>query len=252
MKTIKLQIEDALRYLERPGNSPEDVRKAIEILSHLARGKKGGDDLIEEIKSSKPSLQEGNIPWGSLNGLELVIAIGHEPGGGTSGERTWNTKLAKAMKVILDKYGAIVHIYYHKIKSYGARQRALASWIRNNVKSAFLCWELHYDAVKNPSANGHHFKYRGAKQWAVYTQDEWSNQYPHSNARNSYGDGPGLHHATSGNGSGFLKEMPCWALLTEPFFNSNPSERSFYKPRIEEIAFVFCAGAARFAKAKGK
>ena len=253
MKTKIQQIEDALWYLERPGQSPGDEAKAIEILSHIARGRKGGAELVKAIQTATPASQDpDDVPWQSLESLVLVIAVGHQPGGGTSGERTWNTKLAKAMKTLLESHGATVHIYFHKLKSYGARQRALAAWIRKNAKSAFLCWELHYDAVKNPAANGHHFKYRGAKEWAVFTQEEWSQQYPQSVARNSYGDGPGLHYALSGNGSGFLEEMPCWALLMEPFFNSNPAERTFYKPRIDEIAFVYCVGAARFAQFKGK
>lgn len=250
VKTVKQQVQDALWYLKRPGTSPEDEAKAIEILSHIAGGRVAGPKLAKAIESTTPPLDASGVPWGSLNGLTLVIGIGHEPGGGTSGEREWNTKVAKEMQTILESHGATVHIYFHKVKSYKVRQQRFAAFCKK--VGAFLCWELHYDAFRLPSANGHHFKYRGAKKWAVFTQQEFSKRYPQSVARNSYGDGPGLHHATSGNGSGFLRAMPCWALLPEPFFNSNPAERAFFKPRIGEIALVYCIGAARFAKSKGK
>lgn len=250
MKTIKQQVADALYYLERPGQAPGDEAKAIEILSHIARGKKGGAALVKAIRESKPTIDLSGVPWKSLKGLVLVIGIGHEPGGGTSGERTWNIKLAKIMKGILEEYGAIVHLYYHKVKSYTTRQKRFADFCKK-VK-AFLCWELHYDAFAKASANGHHFKYLGAKKFASFTQEEFSQRFPQSVARNSYGDGPGLHHATRGAGAGFLRKMPCWAMLPEPFFNSNPAERAFFKPKLNEIAFVYCVGAARFAQSQGK
>jgi len=247
-KTIQQQIEDALWYLERPGQSPGDEAKAIEILAHIARGKQEGPKLIEAIRSSNPAANDKNSVWQSLKGRVLVVAVGHEPGGGTTGERAWNTKLAQAMKALLESKGAIVHVYFHKLKSYGARQRALAGWIKANVPEAFICWELHYDAVSNKTVSGHHFKHLGAKELAQFTQEEWVANYPQSRPRY---DG-GLHHATNGNGSGFLSAMPCWAILTEPFFNSNPAEAAFFKPRIEEIAQIYCIAAARFAKFKGK
>lgn len=244
------QIEDALYYLERPGQAPGDEEKAINILSHIARGKKGGAALVKAIRESKPNTSTGLTAWKSLKGLVLVIGIGHEPGGGASGERAWNIKLARAMGTLLESYGATVHIYFHKVKNYRVRQERFAEFCEE--VGAWACWELHYDAVKNPAARGHHFKFRGARELAVFTQEEWSNRFPQSVARNSYGDGPGLHHATSGNGSGFLHRMPCWAMLPEPFFNSNPAERAFYKSLIDEIAFVYCLGMARFAQFKRK
>jgi N-acetylmuramoyl-L-alanine amidase len=250
MKTLRQQVADALWYLERPGQSPGDEAKAIEILGTVARGRKGGDELVKKIRESEPTINPSGVPWQSLKGLVLVIGIGHEAGGGASGERTWNTKVAKVMKGILESHGAIAHIYFHKVKSYTLRQNRFAAFCKK--VGAFLCWELHYDAFTKASANGHHFKYRGAKKFAVFTQEEFSQHYPQSVARNSYGDGPGLHHALKGNGSGFLKKMPCWAMLPEPFFNSNPAERAFFKPKINEIAFVYCIGATRFAQSEGK
>ena len=248
MRSLRQQVEDALYYLERPTPKEGDREKAIDILSSIARGKKAGAALVKAIRESNPTTNAAGVPWGSLKGLVLVIAIGHEPGAGASGERAWNGKLAKSMKKVLELCGATVYIYFHKVKSYSARQNKLGDYC--DLVGAFACWELHYDAYHKPSANGHHFKYLGAKKWALYTQEEWANHYPHSVARNSYGDGPGLHHATSGNGSGFVKRMPCWALLPEPFFNSNDAEREFFKPRIDEIAIIYCIGLARFANFK--
>lgn len=248
-KTIKQQIEDALWYLKKPGQSQEDENKAIEILSDIARGRKGGAALVETIEQAKPAFDTSGVPWGSLKGAELVIVIGHEPGGGAVGERTWNKKCAKHMKHILEIYGAKVFIYEHKLKSYGARQDAMAHWVRQNVPNCFIVWELHYDGYKpKPSAAGHHFKYRGAEKLAVFTQEEFSSRYPQSRPRFSNG----IHHATSGNGAGFLRKAPAWALLTEPFFITNPAEKAFFKDRHGEVALVYCVAAARFAQYKGK
>tara|TARA_R110000772_G_scaffold268565_1_gene396205 strand:- start:3836 stop:4627 length:792 start_codon:yes stop_codon:yes gene_type:complete len=259
-RSIQQQIEDTLWYLERPGQARGDEAKAIEILASIARGKKAGAALVDSIRRAKPTLEKplspwrskapwwSNAPWASVKGLTMVIAVGHEPGGGATGERAWNTKLAQAMKAILEGHGVTAHVYFHKLKAYGARQRALAAWIKANAPEAFLCWEIHYDAVANKTVSGHHFKYFGAKDFARLTQEEWVANYPQSRPRYD----AGLHHATSGNGSGFLSAMPCWAMLAEPFFNSNAAEAAFFKPRFEEIAYVYCVAAARFAKLKNK
>ena len=249
MRTKMQQVEDALWYLKKPGQSREDENKAIGILSALARGKKGGAELVEKIQNSKPTLDLSSVPWGSLKGLEIAVVIGHEPGGGASGERAWNKKCGAMMKRTLEKHGAKVLLYEHKIRAYGARQDAMRAAVKAALPNCFMVWELHYDGYKpRPAASGHHFKYLGAKDLARLTQEEFSNQYPQSRARFSNG----LHHCESGNGAGFLKKSPGWAILTEPFFVTNPAEKEFFKNRWGEISEIYCMSAARFAKLKGK
>ena len=252
-KTKEQQIEDALWYLERPGQAVGDEEKAINILASIARGKKGGAKLVKDIRESKPTLDLSTVPWSSLYGLELAIVIGHEPGAGAEGERVWNKKTAAFMKRILERHGAKVIIFEHKWRAYTRRQNVTMARIEAVLPDCFIVWELHYDGYKpRPEASGHHFKYRGAKMLAVYTQQGFSNQYPQSKARNSYGHGAGLHHCTSGDGAGFLQKAPGWAILTEPFFITNPAEKAFFKDKHEDIAMIYCIAAARFAKLKGK
>ena len=249
MKTLKQQIEDALWYLERPGQTEDDETKAIEILATIARGKKNGEKLVKAIQESEtPNERLHKTPWLSLEGLEIAVVPGHEPGGGAQGERTYNKKVGRFMKAILELHGAKVFYYEHKLKSYGARQRAMKKAVKGALPDCFIVFELHYDGYGKPVPSGHHFKYRGAKELAVFTNEEFENRFPQSRAR--YDNG--LHHCTSGDGSGFLRESPGWAILTEPFFITNPAEKVFFKGREEEIAEIYCVAAARFAKFKGK
>lgn len=188
-------------------------------------------------------------PWGSLQDKEIAIVIGHEPGGGAEGERSYNLKVANHMRSILATYGARVFVYQHSIKSYGARQRAMNEAVAAALPECFIVFELHFDAyIPRPEASGHHFKYRGAEALARFTQQEWVRRFPRSRPRVDNG----LHHCTTGNGSGFLKEAPGWAVLTEPFFITNSEEKSFFANRHKEIADVYCTAAAQFAELKGR
>jgi len=188
-------------------------------------------------------------PWGSLREKQIAIVVGHQPGGGAAGERNYNLKVANHMRSILATYGAEVFVYEHSIKSYGARQRAMKAAVAEALPECFIVFELHYDGyLPRPEAAGHHFKFRGAEALAKFTQQEWVRRFPRSRPRFDNG----IHHCTSGNGSGFLKEAPGWAILTEPFFITNAGEKAFFANRHKEIADVYCHAAARFAELKGR
>ena len=198
--------------------------------------------MIKERKDIPPG-----EPWGSLRDKQIAIVVGHQPGGGAVGERSYNKKVANHMRSILATYGAEVFVYEHSIKSYGARQRAMKAAVAEALPECFVVFELHYDGyLPRPSAAGHHFKYRGAEALAKFTQQEWVRRFPRSRPRFD----KGIHHCTSGNGSGFLREAPGWAILTEPFFITNAAEKAFFANRHREIANVYCHGAARFAELK--
>lgn len=177
-----------------------------------------------------------------LKGKQIAVIVGHQPGGGAAGEREFNKEVAEHMKGILEDLGADVFYYQHKLKSYGARQRAMAAAVKSEQPSSDVCIELHYDAVSYPGPAGHHFQYRGAKKLAEAIRDEFQKAYPDSKPRRDNG----IMHNTSDNGSGFLKAAPGWACLTEPFFRSNPEEWEFFKDKQREIAEVYCRGIARF------
>lgn len=241
---IKQKIELALYHLKNPLSCSKDKNVAVEILSKLVKGKRS-DEFIENLTmASSPYPRDIEKTLSPLQNRTFVIAVGHEVGAGALGERTWNKKLAKEMAAVMRSIGAKVFIYEHKIKSYSKRQNELAIFCKS--VGAFLCWELHYDSFKNKSVAGHHFKFLGAREWAEFTQQEWAATYPQSRARFS----KGVHHCKTGAGAGFLRKMPCWALLTEPFFNSNKIEGEFYKPRIKEIAMIYCVAAAKYVNLK--
>ena len=182
----------------------------------------------------------------SLNGVEVAIVIGHEPDGGAEGEREYNKRVAFHMSQMLRAAGAKVFYYEHTLKPYGARQKAMRKALRQSVPNCFIVWELHYDGYNDRSVAGHHFKYRGAKELAEFTQREFANRFPKSRARYD----AGLHHCTSGSGAGFLKAATGWAILPEPFFITNDDEAKFFEGKEKEIAEIYCIGGAKFTQLK--
>ena len=219
-------ITDALYYLR----VVDDTSKAIKILS--ARSQETQRPILAP---SSPTLDE------NLRGMQIAVVVGHEPGGGAKGERAWNIKVAKEMKIIGDLAGANVQIFHHKLKSYGARQAAMAKRIKKFDPDAVL--ELHYDSYpKRPSAHGAHFQYRGAENLAFAMRDEWHNAFPDSKLLRE----EGVMKNMRGNGAGFLRAMPVWAILCEPFFISNPEEAEFFKYRWVDVAETYLWGIARW------
>ncbi len=241
-KSLKDQVADALWYLKKPGTSPDDEAKAIDILSSIAFSKpKASVELKKIQKASLPSIK------GSLKGIEIALVIGHEPGGGASGERSWNIKCAKFLKRKLEKRGASVIIYYHKIRSYSARQNAMRSAVKRLQPNNKICIEFHYDAVSSKYPNGHHFQYVSTKGKLLASafRDQWQKRYPQSRTRRG---STGIYKNTKGNGAGFLKKAPGYATLLEPFFRSNPAEWAFFKDKHEEVSSVYDAAIVQFSK----
>ena len=243
MKALEQQVRDALYYLKKPGQNPADEAKAIEILSHVAFGKKEAKAKMKAISKAGAS----TLPKRSgLKGKQIGIVVGHEPGGGASGERTYQKIVGKHMVEILEAEGAKVFYYEHKLKSYGARQRAMKVAVKNALPDCWSVIELHYDGYKpSPSASGHHFQYRGAKVLASAIRDEFQKRYPQSKAR----EDNGIKHNPKGNGAGFLRESPGWACLVEPYFITNPGEKVFFKDKHRDLAEVYCIGLSKFARA---
>jgi len=257
MKTHKQQILDALWYLKKPGQSPEDEAEAIKILSDVVGKKidtKPTESVIKDITGANyPTMPDYSEEV--LKGVFFAIMPGHEPGGGAQGERAYNIVVGHHMKEILESYGATVFYYEHRTRSYGRRQDEAASAVKAaykkhllkpGVKKLGISYELHYDAVSSPSPSGHHFQYLGAKELASFIRDGFQARFPHSQARRDNG----IMRNARGNGAGYLRKSPLWAVLTEPFFISNPAEKAFYADKQHEIALIYCAAGARFSKLK--
>lgn len=244
MKSLREQVADALWYLKKPGQSPEDEQKAIDILSHVAAGKKG-QQLVRDIESAaEPTVTKLTD---NLRGVQIAIIVGHEPGGGATGERTYNKKVAKFMVEILEDAGVEVFYYKHKTRSYNRRQDEMRAAVKAAQPNNFICFELHYDDVSYPSANGHDFFYYSAKGklLAQCCQKRFSSRFPQSKPRGNP-TRTGIRERRKGNGAGFLRKAPGIAILAEPFFRSNPQERKFFADKHFEIAQVNCAGIIDF------
>ena len=195
-------------------------------------------------RPTTPAYQKGTPERRTLEHRRCAIIVGHDPGGGAEGERQWNIELAKHLSYQLQIRGAMTMIYHHRLRPYGARQRAMAAAVVESIGRGHPCIELHYNAVESPDPKGHHFQYRGYPSLAASIRDHWQRKYPESIARRDNG----TFHNIRGNGSGFLRMAPGPACLVEPFFRSNPEEWEFYRNRQREVAEVYALGIEQFLR----
>ena len=180
----------------------------------------------------------------NLKGKKIAIIVGHEPGGGASGERSYNKSLAVIMRNKLVEQGAEVYIHHHHTKAYSRRMSEMRAGIKSHMPDCDACVELHFNGYYKQSANGHEFLYRGSKSLAEAFRDEFQLAFPDSRARAENG----IHHSPTGRGAGFLKQAPAWAVLVEPFFGSNPTESEFFMSRQTCLAHCYCRGLNTFFK----
>lgn len=230
-RSIIQSIEDSLYYFRR-GN----VDQGMEILEARVT-----NAFLKDLANLPPPSVPGSDTSHDLKGVRIALWIGHEPGGGTSGERTWNIKLAKQLKADGERRGAEVRIYFHRIASYGRRQAAMRFKTQEEARKGFvpnIMLELHYDAVKSTRPNGFHFQFRGARILATAMSLSFHAHFP--NRKKRY-DG-GLRKNMNGRGAGFMKQAPYWAVLCEPFMNSNPAERAFFIDKIPEVSVAYLDG----------
>jgi N-acetylmuramoyl-L-alanine amidase len=173
---------------------------------------------------------------------QIALIVGHEPGGGAEGERLYNIKVRSLMATALVSLGLEVFLYDHKIKSYGARQDAMAAAVRAAQPNNKVCVELHYNDVDDPQANGHQFHYNARESLARCFANAFQSKFPNSRPRQD----KGIFHTPRGDGAGFLVKSPGAAVLTEPFFHSNPKENEFFKNHQEEVAMAYCSAIEAF------
>lgn len=183
-----------------------------------------------------------------LFGRKIAIVVGHEPGGGAQDERTYNKRVAAEMHKLLTKAGAKPMVFEHRFAAYGLRQNDTMNRIAESMGKPFVTIELHFDAVANTKAKGHHFQYLGAKRLAEAIRDRFEyymdDVAPFESPRR-YDEG--LYRNTRSNGSGFLRKSTGWACLVEPFFRSHPQSWHFWKDRAEDLAWIYCMGINDFA-----
>lgn len=178
----------------------------------------------------------------NLKGKNIAIIVGHEPGGGAEGERAYNLALSVIMRNILTGHGAEVCIHHHHASAYGRRMREMKEAINQIMPDCDVCVELHFNGYHKESAHGHEFMYRGSRKLAEAFRDEFQASFPWSTARADNG----IRHAPTGNGAGFLKQAPAWAVLVEPFFGSNHKESEYFMGRQTCLAETYIKGLDKF------
>lgn len=199
--------------------------------------------LVTDQKGVDPPLPMPEAPTdGDLTGKNVFLVIGHEPGGGTEGERKWNILVADIMVKKLNARGATVLIYEHHTKGYSQRCREMTAACNSLMPDADCVILMHYNAYSDPSANGHEFHYRSTPDLAKAFRDAWQSHFPWSRARQDNG----ILHNPSSDGSGMLKAAPAAACLLEPFFNSNPSEHGKLTGNHESVAVAYCEGIGNY------
>jgi N-acetylmuramoyl-L-alanine amidase len=186
--------------------------------------------------------KESNILHGTMK--EIALIVGHEPGGGARGEREYNIAIANIMRDTLESQGHKVYIHYHKTKSYGRRQTEMRDAVMEELPHCAVCVELHYNGYHDPSANGHEYLYRGSRKLAEAFRNDFQAEFPWSKARRN----SGILHQPTGNGAGFLKKAPAWAVIVEPFFESNEKENEYFTGHQTKLADCYCKSLNHFLK----
>ena len=173
---------------------------------------------------------------------QIALIVGHEPGGGARGEREYNIAIAKIMQDTLEGEGHKVYVHYHQTRGYGRRQTEMKDAVNKMLPDCDVCVELHYNGYDDPSANGHEFLYRGSRKLAECFRNDFQNTFDWSTARRNNG----ILHQPTGNGAGFLKKAPAWAVIVEPFFESNSKEREYFFSHQTKLSDSYCRSINQF------
>ena len=221
-------------------NKPEDFAGLSKLIALRAKtqAEEGATAAVYTPVALTPTVVQ------DLLGKEVCLVIGHEPGGGAKGERTWNIKVANQLALNLEARGAVVFIYFHKTRSYNTRCYEMRAGVKKHMPNADFVLLMHYNSMDGPEYSGHHFQYRGAKSAAEFLRDAWQEDFPWSEADRDNG----IYRNTNAAGSLMLRLAPAWAVLTEPGFESNPEFRAKLITPTEGPALV----AACYARGIGK
>ena len=180
--------------------------------------------------------------------IEVAIIIGHPEGTAAKGEHEFTKPQAEYLKDELTKLKIGSVIFNHPSKGgYSTRLKSIAKTIDEEYKDICVAIELHANKSTSAQSNGHEFQYfEHGNYIARYIADAFKKRFKWSRPRHDNGI---LQNKTE-NGSGFLKIMPCPAVLAEPFFLSNSFEHGEFKQdlNIKASAKAYAKGIAKFIK----
>lgn len=186
--------------------------------------------------------------------MKVALCIGHsrrvlgKPEGGAVSvgdvtEYEYNSEVAGYLEEELNKVGiktAIFDVYGGS--SYGAAMDDVARKVRSF--GADIAIELHFNASSSPHSKGYEFlcwhKSNGGKRLATILLSEFGREFPAMSAR-------GVKECNDDSrGASFLKKTHCVAVITEPFFGSNPVEWGHFAGAHERVAEAYANAIVKY------
>ena len=188
--------------------------------------------------------------------MKIGLAVGHsrlgDQGAYTTGDNIlsewdFNRDLVRQIGHLLsNKYGRATGedyvIYDHyPARSYTGAINYLARKLKEDNIGAVI--ELHFNSA-SPSANGHEWLYwhtsSGGERLATALRDEMEEAYPDMKSR-----GIKPRHRKQ-RGSYFLRVVPPYAVLAEPFFGSHSEEWRMINNSRDRLARVYARAITNF------
>ena len=188
--------------------------------------------------------------------MKIGLAVGHsrlgDQGAYTTGDNIlsewdFNRDLVRQIGHLLsNKYGRAIGedyvIYDHyPARSYTGAINYLARKLKEDNIGAVI--ELHFNSA-SPSANGHEWLYwhtsSGGEHLAAALRDEMEEAYPDMKSR-----GIKPRHRKQ-RGSYFLRVVPPYAVLAEPFFGSHSEEWRMINNSRDRLARVYARAVTNF------
>ena len=184
--------------------------------------------------------------------MKIGLCVGHSRRGdkgavsaGGVSEWEYNRTVANMTKGHLADAGieSVVYAVYPR-SSYSAAIRWLAAELRKDGIGAVL--ELHFNSA-HPAAEGFEYLHwrtsPNGKALASAVHQAHKTAMPHQKDRGVKGKGP------RDRGSYFLRKTHCPAIITEPFFGSNPFEWGDWGDAQERLSRIYAAGIQAWLQA---
>jgi N-acetylmuramoyl-L-alanine amidase len=182
----------------------------------------------------------------------IVICVGHARRGdtgavaadGVTTERACNTDLAfKVAERLQDKVRRCHVVYLYPADGYPQAMKWLAGELGR--LRATLAVELHFNTSHVRAATGHEWLYsndsEAGRRLAGCLNTAMIRRFPDLLPR-------GCKPITrKDNGSGFVRLMPCPAVIAEPFFGSNPADWDAVAAHPDPLAAALAEGLAKAA-----
>jgi N-acetylmuramoyl-L-alanine amidase len=176
----------------------------------------------------------------------IAVCVGHSRRGddgavGWDGTTEWqfNSDLAERVAVLLENSGHEVETINHYAASYYPQAM---TWLANELAhmKPVLAVELHFNSAATRAASGHEWLYwhgsEAGRHVAGCLEAAMKLRFPDRLRR-------GVKMITEkDNGSGFVRKMPCPAVVAEPFFGSNEDDWTVVACQPDKLASALANG----------